>query len=361
MQRLLLSCSISRRRGAGVDFEIVNSLLIFVGFLLGMVVRGRVVAKVNGTKSQFVQTFSLEAGERVLWEDLKADALPLTTYRAQWSSLSRRHRSAVRVTNLRIISGAKSPFSTKHVVQQVLYPSDRPYPDEANDMTGGFFALLSPYALLGGLTTLTLFAFHGATFLSLRTIGSVAERATALARVLGPLSAVVALAFIAWTTRVRGGAVSVEVGVVMALALLTAVLASRAGRAGLAFTATTATSALVPVWVFCALWPNVLPSTSNAAWSLTVHNASSSHYTLAVMTVVALIFTPIVLAYQAWTYWVFRARVTGELAQGHGYSHGHPQVATTLARAGESARRTLGVQAEIGRDAGVTAVPDAHP
>ena len=66
---------------------------------------------------------------------------------------------------------------------------------------------------------------------------------------------------------------------------------------------------LVPVWVFACLWPDVLPDRTSPALSLTVHNASSSHYTLVVMTIVALLFTPIVLAYQAWTYWVFRARI----------------------------------------------------
>ena len=76
---------------------------------------------------------------------------------------------------------------------------------------------------------------------------------------------------------------------------------------------------LVPIWVFAVLWPDVLPARNNPVFSLTVHNASSSPYTLRVMTVVALVFTPIVLAYQAWTYWVFRARVTGEDVAGDGY------------------------------------------
>ena len=80
-------------------------------------------------------------------------------------------------------------------------------------------------------------------------------------------------------------------------------------RYGLAFTATSLVCLLVPVWVFACLWPDVLPDRGSRALSLTVHDASSSHYTLVVMTVVALIFTPIVLAYQAWTYWVFRARI----------------------------------------------------
>jgi cytochrome d ubiquinol oxidase subunit II len=77
-----------------------------------------------------------------------------------------------------------------------------------------------------------------------------------------------------------------------------------------------------------------------------VHNASSSPYTLKVMTVVALIFTPIVLAYQAWTYWVFRARVTGAIADGEGYGSG--RVGGIVAQARESARQTLGTDSGAG-------------
>ncbi len=211
----------------------------------------------------------------------------------------------------------------------------------AHDMTGGFFALLTPYALLGGLTTLSLFAFHGATFLGLRTTGEVADVARSLTRVLGPAAGVLALAFVLWTAQVRGGALSAALGAVMVIALLVAIAASRGGRQGAAFAATAATALLLPVWAFAALWPNVLPARNNAAWSLTVHNASSSPYTLKVMTIVALIFTPVVLAYQAWTYWVFRARVTGELADEHGYGD-RGRVAAVLDKAGESARTTLG-------------------
>jgi len=210
-----------------------------------------------------------------------------------------------------------------------------------HQMTDGFFALLTPYALLGGLTTLSLFAFHGATFLALRTRGEVAERAYLLTRLLGPAAGVLGAGFVLWTSQVRGGALSFVLGAVVVLALLTAIFAARAGRELIAFTATAVTAALVPIWLFSALWPNVLPARNNAGWSLTVHNASSSHYTLVVMTVVALIFTPVVLAYQAWAYWVFRARVTGELAAGHGYG---PRADAVLDKAARSARATLGLR-----------------
>jgi len=108
---------------------------------------------------------------------------------------------------------------------------------------------------------------------------------------------------------------------------------------GLAFIATALTSVLVPIWVFACLWPYVLPAINNPAYSLTVHNASSSPYTLKVMTIVALLFTPIVLAYQGWTYWVFRARVGVAQVAGDGYG-GASTIDKLRAKAGEAAMPT---------------------
>ena len=186
-------------------------------------------------------------------------------------------------------------------------------------MTGGFWDLVTPYALLGGVVTLTLFAFHGAVYLALRTEGPVAERAEHVARRIAPVTAVAAVALLAWTTQVRGGLVSVLLAVAVAGSFVASALQLYARRFGVAFAASSLTCLLVPVWVFAALWPNVLPARNHAAFSLTVHNASSSHHTLVVMTAVALVFTPIVLAYQAWTYWVFRARVGLETLASDGY------------------------------------------
>jgi cytochrome d ubiquinol oxidase subunit II len=189
--------------------------------------------------------------------------------------------------------------------------------DKHHVMTGGFWALLKPYALLGGLTTLTLFAFHGALFLALRTEGPVAEASAALARRLVWPTGVIAAAFIVWTTTIRGGWVSQILAVVIVLSLVAAIRGLLLGRYGWAFSASAAVAALVPVWVFACLWPNVLPASNGSALSLTVDQASSTHHTLAVMTGVAVAVTPIVLAYQAWTYWVFRARV-GAPVDGYG-------------------------------------------
>jgi cytochrome d ubiquinol oxidase subunit II len=183
--------------------------------------------------------------------------------------------------------------------------------DAAHHYTGGFFALLNPYALLGGLTTLSLFLLHGAVFLALRTEDDVRVRARALARKLSlPVLGIAAL-FVVVTQVACGRGRSLPAFLIAALALVAATYLVRTKHEGWAFVATALTIVFAVAGLFLALYPNVMPSTTSKLFSLTVHNASSTHYTLTVMTWVAVIFTPIVLGYQAWTYWVFRARVTG--------------------------------------------------
>lgn len=194
--------------------------------------------------------------------------------------------------------------------------------NSSHQVVGGFFDLLSPYALLGGIVTLTLFAFHGAVFLAFRTRGPVAENAARLAVQIAPVVAVAAVALLIWTTQVRGGWVSFVLAALIVASFVTSAGLLLLRRIGAAFAASAVVCLLVPVWVFACLWPNVLPARNNSAWSLTVHNASSSEYTLRVMTVVAVIFTPIVLIYQAWSYWIFRARVGLETVDEGGYGGG---------------------------------------
>ena len=122
-------------------------------------------------------------------------------------------------------------------------------------------------------------------------------------------TAVVAVVFLAWTQVDTGDPGSAVAFAAAALALVGGVLAARSGREGWAFIGTFATIGLAVAGLFLALFPDVMPSTTDAAYSLTTTNASATEYTLKVMTVVALIFTPIVLCYQAWTYWVFRKRI----------------------------------------------------
>ncbi|HWB34502.1 MAG TPA: cytochrome d ubiquinol oxidase subunit II [Rugosimonospora sp.] len=178
-----------------------------------------------------------------------------------------------------------------------------------HEFAGNFFDLLNPYAILAGLVTVTLFATHGAVFLSLKTTGDVRDRARRLAWRLGLVAALLAVAFLVWTAVLRHSPASIVLSIAAALALVAGLLAVRAGRDGWSFLGTAAAIALAVAALFSALYPNVLPSTIADANSLTVGNASSTSYTLKIMTVVALVFTPIVLLYQGWTYWVFRKRI----------------------------------------------------
>ncbi|WP_216215256.1 cytochrome d ubiquinol oxidase subunit II [Amycolatopsis aidingensis] len=181
--------------------------------------------------------------------------------------------------------------------------------DAEHHFTGTFFTLLNPYALLAGLTTLSVFALHGAVFLALKTTGAVRLRAAALTWPLGLLAVVLAGTFLVWTQLAHGAGWTWFAVAVAACALLGGVLAARADREGWAFTGTAVAIVATTVSLFGSLYPEVLPSTSAAANSLTTTNAASTPYTLEIMTWVAVVFTPVVLAYQGWTYWVFRKRI----------------------------------------------------
>jgi cytochrome bd ubiquinol oxidase subunit II len=181
--------------------------------------------------------------------------------------------------------------------------------DAHKEYAGGFFNLLNPYALLGGLTTLLLFLTHGAIYISLKTDGPIRERARLLAARLGLVAAVVAVVFLAWTQVRTGDAGSAALFVLAAVALVGGLGAIVLGREGWAFVGTFAALGLAVAGLFWALFPEVMPTSLSDGVSLTTSNASATHYTLTIMTIVAVIFTPVVLCYQAWTYWVFRQRI----------------------------------------------------
>ena len=188
--------------------------------------------------------------------------------------------------------------------------------DGRMNYVGDFFTLLNPLGLLGGLAFVALFLTHGAVFLSLRTEGRMIEDARGAARLFWLPAVVlvvafVALAFASTDIYARPGLSPLLPTAVAALALLSVGLLLRAKRDGWAFAMTGLTIAMATATVFLGLFPRVLISNPNPEWSLTVYNASSSPYTLTIMTVVAAIFLPIVLLYQGWTYWVFRKRVGG--------------------------------------------------
>jgi cytochrome bd ubiquinol oxidase subunit II len=178
-----------------------------------------------------------------------------------------------------------------------------------HEYTGGLLNLLNPYALLGGAVFLAVFLTHGAHFLALKTTGEVRERANKLAGRISPVTAVLAVLFLGWTLIQHPTPAAAVLAIAAAVVFLAGLAANRAGREGWAFTGTTVTIALTVGALFASLFPNVLPSTLDAAGTLTVANAASSPHTLMIMTWVAIIFTPIVLLYQGWTYWVFRKRI----------------------------------------------------
>lgn len=187
--------------------------------------------------------------------------------------------------------------------------------DASMTYVGSFFDLLNPFALVGGLVTLSLFTLHGALFLELKVDGIIRERVQRLTRQLVIPVIVLALVFVGFSALQtdllqRLNIVNV-LGLVMAVAglLWTAFHIFRANF-GRAFFGTGLTVVGVVALIFGTLFPRVMPST--LGFDLTIYNASSSQYTLQVMTVIALTVVPIVLLYQGWTYWVFRKRLTSD-------------------------------------------------
>ena len=185
--------------------------------------------------------------------------------------------------------------------------------DAHMEFTGSLLTLLNPIGLLGGLTTLALFLAHGAMFACLKTDGEIRSGARKAALISGPVAAVLGVILLITLNMTSGGsAASWVVTVIAALALVGGLAAAWARREGLAFAGTAVAIVGVVASYFLMLYPNVMPSSTNPAWSLTIRDAASSHHTLQIMTVVAVIFTPIVLLYQGWTYWVFRRRIRPE-------------------------------------------------
>lgn len=186
--------------------------------------------------------------------------------------------------------------------------------DAQMQYVGGFFNLLNPYALLGGVTGIAVFVLHGAIFLSMKTNGEIMEKARKTAQSAWIVAAVLIVAFLIATyfaTDIisHSGIIPGTVPVTGAAALLLAGYLLRRRWDGWAFVATSVAIAGAISTFFLILFPRVMISTLGAANDLTIYNAASGPYTLTVMTIVALIFVPIVLVYQGWSYWVFRKRV----------------------------------------------------
>lgn len=190
-----------------------------------------------------------------------------------------------------------------NIVQGVPLNKDHVY-------TGTLFTLLNPYGLLGGLVTLTLFFTHGLVFITLKTEGEIKDRARALATKVGIITTVLAAVFLVWTLIAHFSVLGFILTALAALSLIAALVANHFKREGISFSLLVFTIITAVGSLFAALFPNVLPSSTDPAFSLTIENASSSQYTLTVMSWVAVVMIPLVLLYQGWTYWVFRKRVS---------------------------------------------------
>jgi cytochrome d ubiquinol oxidase subunit II len=189
--------------------------------------------------------------------------------------------------------------------------------DENMMYTGNLFTLLNPYGLLGGLTTVVVFLLHGANFLGLKLEGELRERAIAFSKKLYIAAVVVATLLLIATyfytdIRTKLGIDPGITPIASFVALLVAIYFINRKMEGWAFVMTALHIVLTQVTFFTLMFPRVMVSSLNPDWSLTIYNASSSQYTLTVMSVVALIFVPIVLAYQGWTYYMFRKRVSAD-------------------------------------------------
>lgn len=185
--------------------------------------------------------------------------------------------------------------------------------DARMQYVGSFWHLLTPYTLVGGLATLLLFSVHGAIFLALKIEGELVGRAHRVALIAGALAVPVLFLLVLMSYGQTDIFARPGAGITIcaaALALLLAYWLLRSQRHGWAFVMNGAAIVAYTVAIFWGLFPRVMVSSLNPEWSLTIYNASSSPYTLKVMTIVAFILVPIVLLYQGWTYWVFRQRVS---------------------------------------------------
>src|SRR5271170_5982028 len=183
--------------------------------------------------------------------------------------------------------------------------------NSAQNFTGSFWDLLQPYALFTGVTLVLVCLLHGATFLCLKTTDQMRERSWQVARRVAPVTAAAVVGFIIWTHVTAGTTFFLNVIELLAvIAVIAAVWLVYAHSEGFAFAATTVTIASCIISIFTDLYPNVMVSSTNKAYNLTVQNTASGGYSLKVMTVVVILFLPLVLAYQTWTYYVFRRRVS---------------------------------------------------
>ena len=215
-----------------------------------------------------------------------------------------------------------------------------------HEYTGTFWDLFTGYGVFTGIALVALCLLHGAIFITLETVGDVRFRAGKTARRVAPVTALLTIAWVSWTHVTAGGGGFLNViEFLTILAMLAAWVLVSGHHEGWAFAATTTTIALSIITIFVDLYPRVMVSSTNRAYSLTVYNSASGQYTLKVMTVVGLVLLPFVLAYQAWTYYVFRRRITDQSFQPALGAAPRPAVSAAVAMTGQPPAERHGASA----------------
>jgi len=217
-----------------------------------------------------------------------------------------------------------------------------------HEYTGSFWDLFTGYGVFTGITLVALCLLHGAIFIGLKTIGDVRFRAGKTARRIAPVTALITLAFVSWTHVTAGGGGFLNpVELIAILAVLAAWALISAHHEGWAFTANTVAIGIIIITIFVDLYPRVMVSSTNPAFSLTVRNSASPPYSLKVTTVAALVLLPIVLAYQAWTYYVFRRRITDQAFRPTAGTTPRPAVSAAIGMAGRPQEGAQGARPPV--------------
>lgn len=186
-------------------------------------------------------------------------------------------------------------------------------PGASHEITGGFWSLITPFTLLGGLVTCSLFLTHGALFAALKTAGDLSKRCSALALKLGVGSTVLTALWALWAQLAYSATPASWIGLVLAALFLVASLyLNLRGRQGLAFATHFGAIAFAVVFIFLAITPDIMRSAINPAYSLTISQGASADVTLLIMSIAAVVFVPVVLVYTIWSYKVFAKRINAE-------------------------------------------------
>ena len=189
--------------------------------------------------------------------------------------------------------------------------------DESKNLVDGFLGLLSPFTVLGGVVMLLIMLVHGCQFLALKTEGELRASAIRTSSLLFFPTAVLTLVFALWafvTTDIfkNNYYIGLILAVIAVIFFVVSFVLNKKGKDLLAFLSTSGTLAFLSLSVFVGLFPRAIINSVDPAKSLFIYDAASGSYTLTLMTVVAVVMVPIVLAYQAWSYVVFKKRLRKE-------------------------------------------------